>query len=56
MLRKQKHLRFTRQRIREIRYLLVNHCLQNKQNDDALLRHYAYLIKKYQRRLKWIQM
>jgi hypothetical protein len=56
MFRKSKHLRFTRTRIRELRYLMVNHCLENTDVDTTLLKHYAHLIKKYQRKHKWIQM
>jgi len=56
MFRKSKHLRFTHTRIRELRYQMVNHCLENKDVDTRLLKHYASLIKKYQRKYKWIKM
>jgi hypothetical protein len=56
MLRKSKHLRFTRTRIRELRYQMVNHCLSSKDVDTQLLKHYAGLIKKYQRKYTWIKM
>ena len=56
MFRKSQHLRFTRTRIRELRYQMVNHCLSSTDVDTQLLKHYASLIKKYQRKYTWIKM
>ena len=56
MLRKRQHLRYTHTRIREIRYSMVNHCLIESTINSEKLKLYACLIKKYQRKYKWIQM
>jgi hypothetical protein len=56
MLRKKKHLRYTRQRIRELRYQMVNHCLDRRPINENQLKLYASLLKKYQRKYLWIKM
>lgn len=52
--RKLKHKKYMRYSIRELRYKIVNECIHPSPIDTYKVRLYGNLIRKYQRRMRWI--
>ena len=52
--RKIQHKRYMRYTIRALRYKIVNECIHPSPIDTDKVRLYGNLIRKYQRRMRWI--